>query len=198
MQLSDIDLEKTYSYADYYTWRFAERVELINGKVYEMLPAPSFYHQEISGNVSNPLKNYLHNKPCKVIYAPFDVRLPQKGTDDKSIFTVLQPDICVICDLAKIDRRGCIGAPDIVVEILSPGNNTKELKKKYEVYETAGVKEYWVVSPQNQFVVIYTLTNGKFHASRFLTTGDIITSSVLPGFTLDLEEVFKGLPQYEG
>jgi Uma2 family endonuclease len=98
----------------------------------------------------------------------------------------------VICDLAKIDKRGCVGAPDIVVEVLSKGNNSKELKNKYEVYEEAGVKEYWLVSPQNQSVTIYILRDGKFHTSRILSTGDIVTSSVLPDFSLDLTELFKG------
>ena len=105
--------------------------------------------------------------------------------------TVLQPDICVICDLAKIDKRGCVGAPDIVVEVLSPGNNTKELKNKYEMYEEAGVKEYWIVSPQNQSFLVHTLEEGKFKLSPLKTNGDFVTSSVLPGFSLDLSVLFK-------
>lgn len=191
MQLRDIDINKEYSYADYYAWKFDDRVELINGHIYKMMPGPSSLHQEICGNIYSVVKNYLQDKSCKIFFAPFDVRLPKKGIDDKSIFTVLQPDICVICDLSKIDRRGCVGAPDIVVEILSRGNNSKELKKKYEVYEESGVLEYWIVSPQYQTVTIYTLTDGKFHPSRMMTTGDIVTSSVLPGFELDLTEIFK-------
>ena len=191
MLLSELDLNKTYSYADYYSWDFPNRVELINGKVFEMTPAPSPLHQEVSGNIAFPINNFLKDKKCKVIFAPFDVRFPKKGIDDKSIFTVLQPDICVICDLTKIDRRGCMGAPDIVVEILSLGNNVKELKWKYEIYEEAGVKEYWIVSPQYQTVNIYTLLEGKYQNSRIMTIGDVITSSVLPGFTLDIAEIFK-------
>ncbi len=125
--------------------------------------------------------------------APFDVRLPRKSKEDKDIITVLQPDICVICDLSKIDTKGCIGAPDIVVEILSPGNNATELKNKYEVYEESGVKEYWVVSPQNNTFIIYTLINGKYDASRLMVAGDVVTSSVLDGFLLDLSELFGGI-----
>ena len=102
-------------------------------------------------------------------------------------------DVCVVCDLSKLDRRGCIGAPDVVVEMLSPGNNTKELKNKYDVYEEAGVKEYWLVSPQNQWLRIYTLTVGKFHESPYFVAGDIAASSVLPGFSLDLTDLFKGI-----
>ncbi len=197
MQLSDLDLNKTYTYADYYKWQFDDRVELINGKIYKLTPGPSSIHQELSGNMYNPIKNYLQGKECKVYYAPFDVRLPKKDIDDKSIFTVLQPDICVVCDIEKIDRRGCIGAPDIVVEVLSPGNNSKEVKKKYDVYEEAGVKEYWIVSPQNQTIIINTLIDGKYNPSRLMTTGDIITSTVLPGFTLDISEIFKDISIFD-
>ena len=195
MLFSDLDLDKTYSYADYFKWTFDERVELINGKVHLMSPAPNRLHQEICGDIYNPIKNYLHDKTCKVYFAPFDVRLPKKGIDDKSIFNVLQPDICVICDLEKVDKRGCIGAPDIVVEVLSPGNNSKELKKKYELYEEAGVSEYWIISPQNQTATIYTLQDGKFHTSRILVAGDIVTTPVLPGFELDLTELFKDITE---
>ena len=191
MLFSDLDLNKTYSYADYYQWTFEDRVELINGKVYKLSPAPNRQHQDISRHISTPLDIYLKDKACKIYYAPFDVRLPQKAVDDRSIFTVLQPDICVVCDLAKLDKRGCIGAPDIVVEILSPGNNTKELKNKYEIYEEAGVKEYWVVSPAYQMVTIYLLKDGKFHGIKSYSPGELIISALLPGFFLDLTAVFK-------
>jgi Uma2 family endonuclease len=192
MQLSGLNPNKIYTYADYYSWDFEQRVELINGKIYEMFPAPSPYHQEIAGDINFELKQYMQDKLCKVYFAPFDVRLPAK--DNKEIITVLQPDICVICDLTKIDKRGCLGAPDIVVEILSPGNSTKEMKLKYEVYEQAGVKEYWIVSPQNLFFFVYTLVNGQFILGPIKTVGDIVASSVLPGFTLDLTELFKNAP----
>ena len=120
----------------------------------------------------------------------FDVRLPKLSAADKDIFTVVQPDICVICDSSKLDVRGCIGAPDIVVEILSPVNNKKELKNKYEVYEQAGVKEYWIVSPQDYTFLVYTLNDGKFIPSRLMAEGDIVVSTVLPGFSIDLAEMF--------
>jgi Uma2 family endonuclease len=194
MQLASLDQNKTYSYADYYTWDFENRVELINGKIFELSPAPSPYHQEISLDIAFPLKNFLQGKPCKVYYAPFDVRLPRKSTEDKEILTVLQPDICIICDLSKIDKRGCIGPPDIVVEILSPGNSAKEMKNKYEAYQDAGVKEYWVVIPQNQLFLVHTLINGKFELEPVKAVGDKVTSSVLPGFSLDLTDLFKNAP----
>lgn len=102
----------------------------------------------------------------------------------------MQPDICVICDPAKVDEKGCLGAPDIVVEILSPGNNKKELKNKYEVYEESGVLEYWIIHPQEKTFLKYTLVEGGFQPSRLLTMGDEVTTPVLPGFTLNLDELF--------
>ena len=191
MQLSDIDLSKTYTYADYLKWTFDDRLELIKGKIFKMTPAPASDHQRISWIISGELYNYLKNKSCQAYTAPFDVRLPRKGeNEDKKIFTVVQPDVCVICDPAKVDTRGCTGAPDIIVEILSPGNNQKELRNKYEVYEESGVIEYWIVSPQDKTFLSYKLIDGNYRPSRLMTIGDIITTTILPGFELDLETVF--------
>lgn len=192
MQLSDLDFSKTYTYADYFKWQFDERLELIKGKIFTMSPAPSRSHQEISLAITLKIGNYLKGKPCKVYAALFDVRLPRSSKEDNAIFTVVQPDICVVCDLSKLDDRGCIGAPDIVVEILSPGNNKKELRNKYEVYEEAGVKEYWIIHPSERTFLKYTLDNkGLFQPSRLLIAGDELTSNVLPGFSMDINEIFE-------
>ena len=189
--LAEIDMSKTYSYADYLRWEFDERLELIKGKIFTMSPAPDTRHQEISGKISNAIFNYLENKPCKIFTAPFDVRLPRRSKEDKEIITVLQPDICIICDLTKIDRRGCIGAPDLVVEILSPGNNRKELKNKFEVYEESRVSEYWIIHPEEKTFLKYILDEtGKFQPSYLLTVGDEVITKVLPGFVLNLDYVF--------
>jgi len=190
MELADLDIERSYTYADYFSWRFEERVELIGGKIFKVVQ-PDRYHQQVSGDIAGPLWNFLRGNTCEVFIAPFDVRFPRRSKDDTDIITVLQPDICVICDPSKLDGRGCIGAPDIVVEILSPGNNAKELMNKYEVYEEAGVREYWVVSPQDDTFVVYTLVNAKYEASRIMVTGDVVHSSVLEGFSLDLAELFS-------
>lgn len=191
-KFEDIDLSKSYTYADYLKWTFDDRVELIKGKIFKMTPAPESFHQQISAVVHVEIYNFLKNQPCKAFAAPFDVRLPRRSKEDKEIITVIQPDICVICDLSKIDRRGCIGAPDIVVEILSPGNNKKELQNKFEIYQEAGVLEYWIIHPEEKTFLKYVLDQqGKFQPSFLLTLGDIVTSSVLPGFELSLEDVFK-------
>jgi Uma2 family endonuclease len=193
MLFADLDLSKTYSFADYFSWRFEERIELIKGKIFKMSPAPSYLHQEVTGEIFTQLKIFLKKKECKVCIAPFDVRIPRKTNNDDEILTVLQPDICVICDRKKIDKKGCLGAPDLVVEVLSPGNNAKELKYKYDIYEEAGVKEYWVVSPQNMNIILYTLVDSKYVPCRALVNGDIVASTVLPGFTLHISELFKDL-----
>jgi len=193
MKLADLDLDRSYTYADYFKWRFEERVELIKGKIFKMSPAPNRIHQEVTGNIYLQFGIFLQGRSCKVYTAPFDVRIPRTSGVDKEIVTVLQPDVCVVCDTSKLDKRGCIGAPDIVVEVLSPGNNAKELKNKYEVYEEAGVKEYWVVSPQDQWLRIYILIEGRFNGSAFFTAGDVIGSNVLPGFSLEVATLFKGI-----
>lgn len=138
--------ELNYTYADYLKWKISERVELFRGQILK-LAAPNTSHQTISGNLHFQLKTFLQNKSCRVFSAPFDVRLPiQNRKKDNEVTTVVQPDLCVICDPEKLDARGCCGAPDLVIEILSPGNSTTEVQIKFEVYEEAGVKEYWLVN----------------------------------------------------
>lgn len=191
MLLTDLDLNKTYTYADYFKWKFEDRVELIRGRIFKMSPAPSRKHQRITGDMFSFMHGFLKGKKGEVYIAPFDVRLPRRSKDDKDIITVVQPDICVICDSSKLDDRGCLGAPDIVVEILSPGNNAKELKNKYDIYEEAGVKEYWVVSPQDETFVRHTLENGRYVPARTMVAGDLVTTPILPGFELDLAKIFE-------
>jgi len=190
MQLSDLDINKTYTYADYLKWTFDERLELIKGKIFKMSPALGSVHQRLSFRLTLWIGNYLEGKPCELFSAPFDVRLVRRSVDDKDIITVVQPDICVICDPKKVDAKGCIGAPDIVVEILSPGNNKTELQNKYEVYEEAGVLEYWIIHPAEKTFSKYILTDGHFQPSRILTIGDEVTTPILPGLVISLDDLF--------
>jgi len=182
-----------YTYADYLSWQMEEMVELIKGKIFRQAAAPRVNHQRVSGIVFTSLFNFLKGKKCEVFSAPFDVRLPVKSKKHEDIDTVVQPDICVICDKKKLDELGCVGAPDVVVEILSPGNNSKELLNKYEVYEESGVREYWVIHPNENTLMIYSLVNGKFSPSRLYTHGHIVHSDVIEGFSLDLEEIFRNI-----
>lgn len=191
MQLAELDFSKEYTYADYLKWTFEERLELINGKLFKMSPAPSRMHQKLSWEIARGLSGYLNGKSCEAYAAPFDVRLPRKSKNDQDIVTVVQPDICVICDPSKLDDKGCLGAPDIVIEILSPGNNQKELKNKYDVYEEAGVREYWLVVPAEKAFWQYILQDGRFVSQRPMTEEDVVTTPVLPGFELNLNELFK-------
>ena len=184
MELAELDFTKDYTYADYLLWTFEERLELIKGKLFRMSPAPNRLHQELVHKIDGPLYNYLKGKSCKAFTSPFDVRLPRLSKDDKDIITVVQPDVCVVCDPYNLDERGCIGAPDIVVEILSPGNNKKDLNFKYHVYEESCVQEYWVLFPQEKTLFQYILKYGKYQTARPLTIGDEVTTEILPGFAL--------------
>jgi Uma2 family endonuclease len=183
----------SYTYANYLTWQMDEMVELIKGKIFKQAAAPRVNHQRVARKVLTAFSNFLKGKKCEVFIAPFDVRLPVKSKKNEDINTVVQPDICVVCDPEKIDELGCVGAPDLVVEILSPGNNKKELHNKYEVYEESGVKEYWIIHPNECTLLIYTLIDGKYIPSKFFTHGDKVASQAVEGFVLDLDEVFDGM-----
>jgi Uma2 family endonuclease len=192
-KLSELDLTKTYSYADYLLWQFQERVELIKGKIFEMSPAPSRKHQVVSGILFRYLDRYFELKSCGLYFAPFDVRLINfnKSNDDKKVFTVVQPDICVICDEEKLDDRGCIGAPDLILEILSPGNSKKEMGIKFDLYEENGVKEYWIVEPAEKAIFVYTLKDGKYIGLKPCIEGQKITSPLFPELDFEIEKIFQ-------
>lgn len=180
-----------YSYADYLTWQFEEAVELIRGKIFKKAAAaPKRIHQRVSVKLVSKFYHFLEGQKCQVYDAPFDVRFPKGSKEDHKIHDVVQPDICVICDPEKLDDRGCLGAPDLIVEILSPGNSKTELKHKYSLYESHGVREYWIIHPENQDLLIYTLVDGKYITTGLLTSGDVVESTVIEGFNLDLEEFF--------
>jgi Uma2 family endonuclease len=181
----------TYTYADYMSWKFKERLELFRGKIFKM-GAPNTQHQVVSMKLSYKLYGYLQNKECRAFVAPFDIRLPVKNRKkDNEITTVVQPDVCVVCDAAKVDARGVCGAPDLVVEILSPGNSKKELRIKYELYEDAGVREYWVVNPTEENLAVFLLgEEGKFGLAKMYTGGDWLDAVTVPGFGIDVNEIF--------
>ena len=190
--LSDLDLTKTYSYADYLLWQFQERVELIKGKIFEMSPAPSRKHQVISRILNRYLDRYFEMKPCGLFYAPFDVRLInfKKSTDDNKVFTVVQPDLCVVCDNSKLDDRGCIGSPDLVIEILSPGNSKKEMGIKFNLYEENQINEYWIVDPTENSIFVYTLKDGKYSGLKPCIEGEKIISPLYPELDFEIEKIF--------
>jgi Uma2 family endonuclease len=190
--LSQLDPTGIYSYGDYLLWQFQERVELLKGRLFPMA-APSRRHQRYSQRLSLIIGNYLSGKSCELYPAPFDVRLPdwlKKPKFDGDIYTVVQPDLCVVCDPAKLDDRGCLGAPDLVVESLSPGNTQKETDNKFRLYEEAGVREYWIVDSTDRFVLVYVLHDGEFIGLQPVSESKTLTSSILPGLAIDLAAVF--------
>ena len=187
-----------FTYADYLTWNFKERIELIKGKIFKMSPAPTSSHQRILGNIYLTVGNFLKKKSCKVFLAPVDVRLigkpfRKRKLRDDEITTVVQPDLIVVCDADKLaDIRYIDGAPDLVVEILSPGNTTTETKYKFDLYEENGVLEYWVVYPEYKQVYKYLLNeNEEYGKPVIYEAGDNISSKVLKGLSFPVDEIFK-------
>ncbi|MDX1908273.1 MAG: Uma2 family endonuclease [Bacteroidia bacterium] len=188
--LSQLDPDGTYTYADYLDWQFEERVELLRGKIRQM-SAPNRRHQDISGKIQYALMTALLKSPCKVYNAPFDVRLTRMR-EDKDVITVVQPDLCVICDRSKLDDRGCNGAPDLIIEILSPGNSRTEMKDKFELYQEAGVLEYWIVSPADKTIRVWLLNDqGLYVSYQPKVEGDMVTTSIVPNLAVDVTEVFE-------
>ena len=196
----NLDIDKKYTYADYLKWTFEETVELIRGRIFPM-SAPLSNHQDSTGNLFNIFKTYLKTQPCKVYTAPFDVRLPKpllQRQSDQDIETVVQPDISVICDLKKIDRRGCLGAPDLIVEVLSRSTASKDIKDKFEVYEESGVREYWTVGVEDRTVNVFRLdSGGKYHPDqRPYVAGDVIRVGIFNDFSVAVDDIFEGLLEF--
>jgi Uma2 family endonuclease len=195
-QLSQLDLSASYSYADYLTWQLNEAVELIKGKIQLMSPAPNVKHQKLSIILSSRLFNYFEGKPCQVFSAPFDVRLYDRKKSllaNKDITTVVQPDICVICDCGKLDEQGCNGAPDWIIEILSKGNSKKEVKIKHALYAESGVKEYWLVYPYEEVVSQFVQNdeNRQYQLTNNYAGDDVARPTLFPDLTIDLVKLFK-------
>ena len=194
-ELSQLDLNGTYSYADYLLWQFEERVELIKGKIMLMCPAPNVKHQRYSRKLALEIGYFLRKKSCELFIAPFDVKLYDSRKSklaDKEVYTVVQPDLCVICDKAKLTERGCDGAPDWIIEILSPGNSKKEMRIKYDLYEENGVREYWLVYPSEQAVYQFVLNpqTEKYELKGMYAEDDVINPALFSELKIDLAEVF--------
>ncbi len=185
---SDLDLTKTYTYADYLLWQFSERVELIKGFILKMSPAPSSNHQSVSYNLTYCFAQNFRKKSCRVFVAPFDVKLPIKSA--KKDATVVQPDLCVICDESKIGENCCIGVPDLIVEIISPNNRKHDVQTKFNLYLEAGVLEYWLVDPQDKMILIYALKNDEYLGSKPFVEGEKIKSQLFPELEIDVDDVF--------
>jgi len=177
-----------FTYADYRTWDDNKRYELIDGVPYLMSPAPFLAHQEIAGEFFGQLRDFLKGKPCKVFIAPVDVRLNADKLDD----TVVQPDILVVCDRSKLDGKSVQGAPDFIIEILSPSTSKQDVIVKFNKYMQAGVREYWIVDPENKSVVAHILKDGIYMTRAYDENNEAVPVLVLEGCTINLKEVFPG------
>ncbi len=174
-----------YTYKDYMNWPDDVRVELIDGQVYDMSPAPSPVHQGICLEIAGQMRSFLKGKPCRAFVSPIDVRLSAGEKDD----TVVQPDIIVVCDKSKIGDKSINGVPDMVVEILSPSTSRHDRLTKLNKYREAGVREYWIVSPEDKAVTDYVLKNGEY-VVRAYGEKDLAPVAILEGFEVNLKEVF--------
>ena len=179
---------RRFTYADYLTWDDDVRYELIDGVPVTMAGTSDghqFAHQEIQGQ----LYNYLRGKQCRLFSHNYDVRLNYDSLDN----IVVQPDILVVCDLSKLDDKSCKGAPDLVIEILSPSTSRRDKTIKHSLYEEAAVREYWIVDPKSRTVEVYILQNGVYGSSIKYSEADTIAVHVLEGCTIELCDVFVKL-----
>ncbi len=187
---------RRFTYGDYVTWPDDERWELIDGEAWNMGPAPARQHSLVSTELVRQLANFFQGKPCEVHDAPFDVRLPKNKEADDKVDTVVQPDIVVVCDPKKLDDKGCRGAPDLVIEILSPSTASRDHVTKRRLYERHGVKEFWLVSPNDRIVTIYRLgKNGQFGKPAIHGDDEAVEIPLFPGLAIDLRLVFPPLPR---
>jgi len=193
MELS-LDLNRRYTYADYMTWLDGQTRELIHGFIKKMSPAPRLEHARINARILLNLGSIImRNKgKCEVFTAPFDVRFPKQGeTADDRIDTVVQPDICVVCDLSKLDERGCCGAPDMIVEILSPSTMKKDVTEKFALYEESGVKEYWLVHPKEKAINVFLLQeDGKYDAGVTYEWVKQIPVHIFDNHPVNMDDIF--------
>ncbi len=195
MAESALKLDEHVTYGQYRTWPDEERWEIIDGVAYCMSPAPTYRHQDVAGWLFVRLANFLEGKACKVYISPVDVLLPKPGQSDDQTDTVVQPDIIVACDPAKLEGRFHRGAPDLAVEVLSPSTSRKDQHEKYMAYERSGMCEYWVIEPRSCWLNRYTLgPDGKYGNPLVREQGDRlgpVGSAVLAGFFFDPEALFE-------
>ena len=187
-----------YTYADYCRWPEGERWELIDGEAWNMAPAPSIKHQTFVGQLFRQIDPALDGHPCRALIAPVDVLLPSADEPSERIDTVVQPDILVVCDPEKISESHVRGAPDWVIEVLSPATARRDHITKRRLYERAGVREYWLVHPTDGIVTIYRLENGRFSAPEIIEMAGERAPAILPGVLIRWQDILDKLPEASG
>jgi Uma2 family endonuclease len=180
-----------YSYADYLGWDEERRCELIDGVVFDMSPAPSTRHQDVLSELTAALRTRLRDTSCRAFVAPFDVRLFADNKQDDEVYHVVQPDLVIVCDKHKLDEKGCKGTPDLIIEVLSPSTAKKDRVMKFNLYERAGVKYYWIVDPLNETLEVYALKGTRFQIEGVYGKADQVAVSLIEDLTIDLEDVFR-------
>jgi Uma2 family endonuclease len=183
--------QQCHTYAEYCTWPEDVRYELIDGQAYAMSPGPNRRHQELVVEMLRQVADALEGSPCRTYVAPFDVRLPRGNEADDDIDTVVQPDIMVVCDRAKLDDRGCRGAPDWVIEVLSPSSASHDQILKRALYERHGVREYWLIHPVDLIVTVYRLVDGTYGKPDIFELKDTLACGILPEVVIDWARVVR-------
>lgn len=194
-QLSQFDMNGTYSYADYLTWRIEETVELIRGNISVMLEAPSEKHQTVVSNLGNRISLHFQKPSCKLFYAPSDVKLydlSKSKLSDREVFNVVQPDLCVTCDNRKFSKQGSVGSPDWIIEVLTLGDNSKDVRLKFDLYAEYGIREYWIIHPYSEAVHQFVLDQSaeKYQLHAMHPGDEIATPYLFPDLQIDLNDVF--------
>lgn len=192
LTIDQLNPNQIYSYADYLTWQFSERIELLKG-YFRLMTAPNRFHQTLSINLAREIAYAFKGHSCRVFAAPFDVKLVKnpQGKTDKEIYSIVQPDICVICDRAKLDKQGCLGSPDWIIEIVSESTAKTDVKDKFELYEENGVLEYWIVRPVENSIERFFLENEKYAYKGTFVKEDIISPILFPELLIKLAEIFE-------
>lgn len=190
--------DRIYTYADYLNWPEDERWEIIAGVAYAMAP-PSPEHQRIVLNLSIEFATYLKGKPCEAFIAPFGVTF-EKNTNDEKNTHIVEPDITIICDKAKITPKGCKGAPDLIIEVLSRSTASHDVIRKRRLYENNGVFEYWIVDPSNQIITRFYMNEelSKYREAEYFARDNTITPIIFPALEINLEEIFPTLTEEQG
>jgi len=182
----DVHSDTLYTYADYEKWDDGNRYELIDGSMFVMEPGASEAHQIVNGKLHLQLGTFFENSEVKVFLPPFDICINAEGDNDK---TVVQPDLFIVCDLSKLDGKRCNGTPDFVIEITSPYSSHRDHIRKFNIYEKAGVREYWIVDPNEKTLRVCILKNGKYEITDFIHP-DKIPVSIFTDCEIDMKKVF--------
>jgi Uma2 family endonuclease len=187
------NIDRKYTYKDYLTWPENERWEIIDGVPY-MQAAPKWQHQSISRELLLQFGEYLKNKDCQIFSAPFDVLLPETDEKDEDATFVVQPDLVIVCDRNKLQGTGYSGAPSLIIEIMSPASNKMDRLYKFNKYERAGVKEYWIVEIEGKILSVFTLQENKRYGRPDLySEEDKVKVSIFADLIVDLKAVFENV-----